>query len=261
MTASWETSATITPTRRAVAPERRRADVDEDDEERPTASRRGRGRSRRWAGRGADADDMDTVAIVVKSSVGMSREPTQREEVGDAGDRGGRDVGHTWVIGGRARLHERQPRSARPPAGRGPPASPPRACRAARGRERDRRAAAARTRARARAGAAASSRASSRLLALVPDQVEVERARTPAHVAHAAELGLDREQHVQQLRRRERRVERRDGVREVGLAGGPDRRGAVDGRARTAGARAAASAAAAARSVAAGSPRFAPNPT
>ena len=58
---------------------------------------------------------------------------------------------------------------------------------------------------------------------LVPDQVEVERARSPAHVPHAAVRRLDREEDVEQRVGVELGVERGDGVQERRLVGEPDR--------------------------------------
>ena len=91
----------------------------------------------------------------VKRSVGMAREPSEREHVGDRAGAG--DVfGHTRSSAGAAALHERKPGPARRPAGRAPRARRAPSGRAARGRERCRTAAAARTRARGRADAGAS---------------------------------------------------------------------------------------------------------
>jgi hypothetical protein len=70
--------------------------------------------------------------------------------------------------------------------------------------------------------------------ALVPveEQVQVERAGAAGRPCpDAAELGFDREQHVEQAARRQRRLDRDGAVEEPRLVGDwPDRIGLTEGR-------------------------------
>jgi hypothetical protein len=65
---------------------------------------------------------------------------------------------------------------------------------------------------------------------LEPDEVEVEGARSPAHLTHAAVRRLNVEQDAEQGIGIELGLERRDRVQERRLVGDADRLGAVDGR-------------------------------